>query len=342
MMSKSIYISKYRFLWIAAICISFLQISCKRDIDTFDGPSLIDRFGEFENTQALQLNRSEVDFSVGESVIFTAEFNKNVEWVITITGQQSGAVRRITGFDRFIKESNATWTGGTTDLPFFKKELCTVVLSVPEEADFSQTAEVEIIGTKLYPGNVFADFEDPPGSFIDVGNFEFEFSNQIGRQNTLPAAQGDYYYFLEGTDNVVPNFFVGLINIKSTITGQTYAPFPTTVPNQLYFNCFLYHDGSPHGIAVIQFAFDSNNSGAFEDGQDQTFQLEGDFPLNWTGWRHIHHPMSDLGITQEQLQKIVSIRVLLISNMNSQPNPPQPVRFGIDYITFTQGGRLQL
>jgi hypothetical protein len=342
MINKNIYTTHFRFLFFIGMYVLIFQTACKRDIDSFDGPSLIDRFGEFVNNDSLSVNRTEVDFSAGETVIFTAEFNKNVEWQIIITGTESGAVKRITGFDRFINDENATWTGGTTDLPFFKNEVCTVELRVPEEVDFLQTAEVQITGTKIYPGNVFADFEAVPGSNIEVGNFEFEFTNQIGRQNTLPAAQGDYYYFLEGTDNVVPNFFVGLINIKSSITGQTYAPLPTTVPNQLYFNCFLYHDGSPNGIAVIQFAFDSNNSGAFEDGQDQTFQLEGDFPLNWTGWRHIHHPMSALGMTQEQLQKIVSIRVLLMSDLNNQPSPPQPVRFGIDYLTFTQGGRLEL
>ena len=122
--------------------------------------------------------------------------------------------------------------------------------------------------------------------------FEFEFTNRTGRRNdpdpTVPGS-GDWYYFFEGNDNVVPNFFVGLIDVKSSITGNTYAPIPTTVPEELYFNCFMWHDASLYGIAVIQFAYDSNDSGEFEDGQDQTFQIEGDYPLNWTGWRHIYH-----------------------------------------------------
>lgn len=80
----------------------------------------------------------------------------------------------------------------------------------------------------------------------------------------------------------------------------------------------------------------------FDDGVDQTFQLDGDFPLNWTGWRHIHHSMADVNMTQAQLEKLVSIRVLLISDNNAQPNPPLQVDFGIDYMTFTQDGPLEL
>jgi len=104
----------------------------------------------------------------------------------------------------------------------------------------------------------------------------------------------------------------------------------------------MYSDGGPHGIAVIQFVFDTNNNGQFDDGVDQTFQLEGDFPLNWVGWRHIKHSMADVNMSQAQLEKLVSIRVLLISDKNAQPTPPLPVDFGIDYMIFTQGAPLEL
>lgn len=332
---------RFQYKSILAIAILFSVAGCDHDTDP-DGPNLVDRFGPFNVVVPLSVNTTSVDFTAGEAVIFTAQFNKNVDWRIEITGLQSGAVRRIEGFDREINAGNATWTGGTTILPFFKNEMCAVQLTVPEEPDFIDSAQVEIIGTKIYPGSLFTDFEDPPGQNIEFGNFEFELTNQSGRQNVLTAGQGDWYYFLEGTDNVVPNFFVGLANISSTITGQTYAPMPSTVPAQVFFNCLMYHDGSPNGIAVIQFAYDSNDNGVFDDGPDETFQLPGDFPLNWVGWRHIHHSMADVGISSEKLQKIVAIRLLLISDLNSQPNPPQPVRYGTDFITFTQGGPLQL
>ncbi|MCB0707004.1 MAG: hypothetical protein KDC34_16930 [Saprospiraceae bacterium] len=322
--------------------ILFLSAGCSHITDNFDGPNLVDRFGEFNLVQALEVSQPTVDFAAGETVFFTAQFNKNVNWVVVITGMESGAVKRIEGFDRELTAANATWKGGTTDLPFFRAEMCTVELLVPEEAAFSNSGEVETLSTKTYGGSLFTDFETDPGSAIEFGNYEFELTNASGRQTNMTAAQGDYYYLLEGTDAVVPNFFVGLINIKSSITGETYAPLPTTVPEELYFNCFIYADGGPYGIAVIQFVYDSNDSGAFEDGQDATFQVEGDFPINWEGWQQISHPMSAVGMSQEQLEKLVAIRVLLISDMNSQPSTPLQVDFGIDYLTFTAGGPLEL
>ncbi len=326
----------------ALIIIFFAFGGCKRDTELFDGPSLIDRFGDFDVLEGFSANRETVSFSEGETVQFAAEFNKNVDWIIEITGQTSGAVKRITGFDRIIEASNATWNGGTTDLPFFREENCSVTLRVPEEPEFLGELEITITSPKQYEGSLFIDFETDPGAAIELGNFEFEFSPQTGRRNDIQAAQGEFYYLLEGTDNVVPNFFVGLINISPSVTGNTYAPVPTNVPSQLHFNCFLWHDAGPHCIAVIQFAYDSNNSGSFEDGVDQVFQIEGDYPLNHNGWRHIHHTMADVGMNAEQVEQIVAIRVLLISNNNTQPNPPVAVRFGIDYLTFTQGAKLQL
>ncbi|MGY6562607.1 MAG: hypothetical protein ACXITV_10920 [Luteibaculaceae bacterium] len=320
----------------------FIFGGCSRDIDGFDGPNLSDRFGDFNQIENFSASRTEVDFAAGETVVFSAEFNISIPWRITIIGQNSGARRIINGFSRVIDQSTANWNGNTTDLPFFRDEPVIARLTIPEIPDFLEELNITVLTARIYPGMVIADFENPPGANIQVGNFEFELSNLTGRRNDIPAGQGNWYWRMHGTDNVVPNFFVGLINIFPSIVGETYFPVPTTIPENLFFNCFIHHDGSPHGIAVIQFAIDSNNSGAFEDGQDQTFQLAGDFPLNWNGWRHIRHNMAELNMTANQLSRIVAVRVLLISNLNAQSNPPTPVTFGIDYLTFTQGGPLQL
>ena len=327
----------YHIFFIAII--SSLMVSCSHDTDNFDGPSLIDRFGDFNVVEGLGVSSPTVNFTAGETVFFTAQFNKNVDWVVVITGSESGAVKRIEGFDRILNEENATWDGGTTDLPFFKAEMCTVELLIPEEPDFKDAGEVEVLGTKIYEGNLVTNFEEDAGADIFFGNFEFDFSPAAGRTDAIPAAEGDFCYLLEGTDVTLDNFFVGLIAINASITGETYFPFPTTVPEELFYNCFLYSDGNPYTIAVIEFAFDSNDSGAFEDG-DAIFPLE--IPIAWEGWRHINTPMSELGVTQEQLEKIVAIRYVLISDNGAQPTPREQVGFAVDFVTFTQGGPLEL
>lgn len=332
------------FRWIGAVIILPLFLSCDRDTEP-DGPNLVDRFGPFTVLENLDANREEVDFSQGQIVTFSAQFNKNVDWVITIVGQESGAEKVIEGFNREIDASVATWDGGSSGLPFFRTETALAFLTVPQEdTSFVDTVAIDLLGTKVYQGNVFADFEEPASAAdLFVGNFEFELTNNIGRQSDIiPPAQGEFYLLLEGTDDVVRNFFVGLIRVNASINDVTYVEVPTTIPDQCYFNFFLYNDGRPHGIAVIQFAFDSNDSGAYEDGIDALFQLDGDFPLNFEGWRQYNHTMADVGMTAEQLEKIVAIRVLLISDDNAQPTPPLEVQFGIDFMVFTQGQPLQL
>ncbi len=334
--------SKYIFCLVSVAFLSLFSAGCDHETEPFDGPLLVDRFGDFAVLESLTIDRATVDFSVGQVVTFGARFNKQLDWVIRITGQESGAVKYIPGFSNELNMTNAVWKGGTTELPLFKKEMCQVDLIIPEEDSLTISGMVEVVGTKVYEGSLFTDFETSLGANLFLGNFEFELTNRTGRRNDIPAGQGDWYYLFEGTDNVVPNFFVGLADISARVNGSNYISFPTTVPEELYFNAFMYADGGPFGIAVVQFIYDSNNSGAFEDGQDQAFQLAGDFPLNWVGWKHIHHPMSAVGITEAQLSKIVAIRLLLISDMNSQPTPPLQVDYGIDFITFTAGTFLKL
>lgn len=334
---------KYSIALLLLFGLSVLTFSaCDHETDVFDGPNLIDRFGDFSVLEPFMIDRTVVDFSAGEDVRMTARFNKSVNFTIQITGQQSGAVKRIEGFSNKLDETNAIWEGGTTDLPFFQEEVVDIELIIDEEDAEVESGTVEIVGTKIYEGELFTGFENNPGTDIFFGNFEFELSNNTGRRSDGNALAGDWYYYFEGTDNVVPNFFVGLIAINSTITGNTYAPVPTTVPEELYFNTFLHSDGGQFGIAVIQFAFDSNDSGEYEDGPDETFQLAGDFPLDFVGWKQISHTMADVGMTEEQVSKIVAIRVLLISNMNSQPTPPLQVDFGIDELRFTAGAPMEI
>jgi hypothetical protein len=316
--------------------------ACDDESDDFDGPSLVNRFGDFTLIEPLSVSTNVVDFDAGELVNFGASFNKEVNWFVEITGLESGAVKIIDGFSNELNDVNAVWDGGATILPLFNFERCAVELVIPSEDSLRFLDTIEITGLRNYEGSLFTDFEEDLGSDLFFGNFEFEFSNRTGRRSDIPAGHGDFFYFFEGTDINVPNFFVGLIDVSAQVTGSTFIPLPTTVPEDAFFNAFIYTSGAPNTIAVIQFIFDSNDSGAFEDGQDQTFQLDGDFPLSGEGWSHIFHPMSDVGITESQLEKLVGLRILLISDMNSQPSPPLPVDFGIDFITFTQGAPLRL
>jgi len=327
--------------------IGALLSSCDRETDPV-GPNLFDRFGPFEYVDSLKSTTDTVDFSLGESVSFSAGFNKNVPWVLTITGQLTGGKKIIRDFNPEVNALNSLWDGGTTELPLFKNEPCLVVLSVPEEPEFADTLMVEVTGVKenSQGGIVAVDFESPLINEIQLGDFEFELSQFSGRNSNIPAAQGDFFYRLEGTDNedVTPtglpgptnNFFVGLANIFPQANGNpdlVYFELPTSVPEQLYLNMFINGRGTPFTRVVLGLIIDTNDSGGFEDGQDEILSIE--FDPDYEGWRLQSFLVSDFGISQDQLNKLVGIQMVLISLNNIQPDPRQQVGFEMDYVIFT-------
>lgn len=329
------------------IAVFFLTITfsaCDHEKDTFDGPSLVDRFGEFTVVEDLSVSQATVDFAAGETVFFTASFNKNVNWILTITGEVSGAQKIIEGFDKDINIDNALWDGGVTQPPFFNIEVCNVTLTVPEEPSYAGTTTVEALSRKSYAntGSLLVDFETANPGIIQR-NFDFKFLPSTGIRSDIIAGEGDSFLFLEGTNNGVADpFFIGLYEILASVTGETYIPVPTSVPEDLYFNYFVYSDGRPYGTAIVDFVVDSNDDGVFNAG-DTFINPFGETPLDWTGWRLISFPMSTLGnITQEQIEKLVAARLILISDHNAQPVPPEPVAFGVDFMIFTEGGPLEL
>ena len=302
-----------------------------------DGPNLTDRFGDFAILDSLSADRATVDFAAGETVTFLARFNKQVDWVVEITGRESGAVKRIEGFSNELTAENARWAGGTTELPLFKDELVDAVLLVPEEMADTSRAAVEVLSARTYAGNVAADFEGTDN--ITVGNFEFEFQN-AGISSEVPPGQGNGFYLLRGADRNLRNFFVGLIDIRPRANAGFFT-VPTSVPEDLYFNMFLRGLGTEYTIAVVQLIADGNGTGRYEVDQDTVFPY-GDIPVDFEGWQLFSKTVAEIGMTQTQAQQIVAIRVVLISDANAQPTPAQPVAFGIDYLTFTAGRALQL
>jgi hypothetical protein len=323
----------------AAIVFAFASCA-ERETDPA-GPNLFDRFGPFEVEDSLSASAETVDFSQGETISFNNRFNKNVPWVLTITGQTSGGKKIIENFSQDVDANNSTWNGGTTEPPLFRNEMCTVVLTVPEEPQYADTVMIEVTGTRSFDGDVACDFETLVPSGIQLGDFEFELTPESGRSNDTIAAEGEFFFRLEGLDNTTPggptnNFFVGLARIFPTANGDeslTYFQVPTTVPEQLYLNLFVRGRNSAFTRIVLGLIIDTNDSGSFEEGQDDVLSLEFD-PL-YEGWRLQSFTAADFGATQEQLSKVVGIETALISLNNLQPTPRQVVGFEMDYLTFT-------
>lgn len=332
------------FFAFVAASVLFGFTGCDHETDEFDGPDLVDRFGAFAVISELEISRDTVHFEAGETVVFNAEFNKSINWIVTITGSESGAVKRIEGFSRFVNSENATWEGSTTDLPFFRVEGCIVEFTVPEEPSFVSTGEVVIGSTRVYPGLLFTDFEEEPGTNIRVRNFQFELNlAESGRRDSsvIPPAQGEFSLVLTGSDNA-QDPFVGLIEVYSELSGSTYLQLTSNDPSNIFFNCFLYGDGRPNAIAIVQLVIDSNDNETFEDGTDATYQPENVVSITWNGWQLYSLTLADFGIPEADMDRILLARILLINDRANNPIPPDEIQFGLDYMTFTQGTPFQL
>ncbi len=294
-------------------------ISCTTENDTFDGPSLTDIYGEFFIVDSLQVSSSTVDFSLGQNIIATAEFSKNVNWKLEITGQESGAKFTLEGFSRLLDATNAVWNGTTTTLPMFRAEDCSVLLTISNEAD-SLITSVQVLGTKSINGFLLSDFEgewNPGwGSFIQSGaDMSFIITDEE------IAAQGTKYYNMAGA--VDWDWLIGLIDIPATAYGSTTFPLNSN-PNNVFFNVMLAkYPGLTNGIVLFQFKEDDNMDGVYTAGSEDLFSLEVKLTGD-DGWQLISSKYSDLptlidgapsdpignGIYEPQKLQMVSILML--------------------------------
>jgi len=286
-----------RLLYILILGVVFS--SCERE-EGFEGPSLIDQFGDFNIVDSIQISNANIDFADGETSFFMAEFSKSVNWEIKITGGISGAVKIISGSSRIIDEENTSWDGSTTNLPMFKIEDCSVDLTVSYNINASDTiisvadslisvASLSLTTTKVNNGLLLADFEtglDPNWNiFIQSGgNMSFNLVS-----NNSP--QGNSYYDMGG--NVDWDWLIGLTDFPAEAYGSSTFDLSDN-GDKVYFNVML---NMPEGldnppIVLFQFREDDNSNGVFEEGLEDMYAIEiRDLA---PGWRLVSLKYSDL------------------------------------------------
>ncbi len=309
--------------------------SCEHETDPPDGPNLVERFGPFEVLDSLTLDRTNVDFSSGENVVFSARFNKNIDWVITITGTESGAVKTIEGFDRNVNSENAVWNGTTTVLPFFRDELCTVELTVPEEPDYIDSAEVEVIGTRIYTGLLVTDWEDG----VNPGFSEFTQSGTNMRFDTVVSTnsvQGNVFYEMSGEVTFADD--LGNISMpKGTFTDNDETLSPNS--ESVFFNVFARRGSSAVGdIFVVQFMEDDDGNGSYNSNGDDLHEFVfQDLSLNWEQFSIRYSNLTttnSAGGGEKNPDRLIQMVILPIGL-------GEPFEGYLDYLIFTEGGALQ-
>jgi hypothetical protein len=318
-------------------------ISCrKEEVDKIDGPKLNDVFGQFSVITDLDVSLDSVDFSTGQTVHFTAELSKIVDWKLTITGQTSGGVKIIEGTSSTIDAAVSTWLGDVTEFPIFKAEICDVALSFTGESD-TLDAQVKIIQPKTNVGFLLSDFESGlnPGwsSFIQSGaNMDFQIKTDAF------APQGNSYYNMAGTVNW--DWLIGYVYMNASAYGNTHFPLSPN-PDETYFNIMVYGEpGMINTLILFQFQEDDDNNGSFNANTEDMYSLE--VKVDWAGWKLISVKYSDIpclvngqpstpnGNGVHNSDKIKQLNILDLANPISGP-----AKTKIDYIIFTENDPLK-
>jgi hypothetical protein len=302
-----------------------LVIGCRKDDKiNFDGPSLGDSFGPFSILQDLSLNTYEVDFSAGQQVVFSMELSKNTNWIIQIEGENSGAVRTITGNERILSLDNAVWTGGANKFPSFNLEKAYITITFPNEADSPILLDsVLITGLKQDQGFLLTSFESGLGATWQ----QFNQTTVAGTITCDPnlAAKGSCFYSWNGT--VGWDWAIGSVTIRPPAGGAFGLP---SNANNLFFNIAfkaIENVGLQNSFLLFWFDEDDNGDGVFDINTEDRFVFE--YWSNTLDWDLISRKYADMkfdadgnvqqtngnGLTEPS--KLISINVFFLANPNN-------------------------
>ena len=314
-------------------------ISCrKEDQDAYDGPSLVDLAGPFSVIEPLASSQQEIDFAADGDIIFTAELSKNTDWIISITGSESGAVRTLTGSDRIIDASNAAWNGGANAFPAFALEEVYVEMTFPNEVDapvFQET--ITITGYKVDDGYLLTSFEDGLGSNWTIFN-QTTVAGAITCGNGQ-SAKGDCHYSWSGT--VGWDWAIGSVMVKPD---QGTFGLPSNA-NSLYFNLAfraLENVGPTNSFILFWFDEDENGDGVFDENSEDRFIYE--YWSQNSDWDLISKRYSDLQFDAEGGQvetngnglpepgKLISVNIFFLANPDNGN-----AKALVDHLIFTSG-----
>ena len=328
--------------------------SCTKKV--FEGPSIENLYGDFEIIEPLQITNKNPSFSNNEKVSFHCQFNKSIEWKITILGLSTSATREISGFSNLIDSNIIFWNGGPSQIPFFSEEFCAIELTFENEIDTLRDT-IFIVSAKTYENGIWLEsFEDgfPDNGLIyyntDGGSMTFSVAND-------DALLGNSYFKMGGRVNW--DWSLGTIDLPINITNVSQ------IPEDLYINLGILsdiqdlHSGQFINILIseeTETPFNDNPNNNASDLFESTMEVyKMKIPVDWDGWQMKSFKYSDFEPLSPNNQNInfnmnpndiSAIRISCQACPSSTGNPICPENFGkdvrtdIDHIIFTTNASL--
>ena len=341
-----------KFSFAVAAVTAFIFSACNRKSADFIGPAYIAAPEGFAVT-SFTATQPSIDFTSASPELLNATFTSSVTWILTITGNESGAVHTASGISNGF--TNLPWLGDSDGALFFRSgEAVTATLSF-FGTEYKANTNINIVtapdyttcGTYATSGDFEIDsmiqhkygwhaFNDPtPIADVvqGVGYKEVDYNG-----DTVRAAQGHQYYFIRGLGN--QSVFVSGIQY----TGALMPLLPTNA-DEVWVNILLYGTGDENAGVELEYQENDPGRGApgYQGETDDAFVAR--ITLNHKGWKMFSFRYSDLtpslnlafggsGNKIHEPNRLVSFDLVLVKK--TDPNKAIEVYF--DYPIITVGG----
>ncbi len=327
---------------LCTIALLMFELSCKKDPL---GPDITGIYGPVTVVDTLKKSAATVDFSKDESVFFTASFEKETDWVLTITGKTSGATKTFEGISKNIDKTNALWNGTASDVPSFQKETVTARLTFRHTADTFKTTLVttglknldknDVLVTNFSTFKVIHPYDSTKNNPVHP-NADWPISLTTTSQAGISSpADGGKYLYMSGkpwqhiNGDVLQGFtpYVTYLNITAAHADTDYGTYYPLLPdsNKVIFNIMVYGNG-PTSKTWLEVTF-------MEDGV--TARHINIYPT-WVGWKLLSYSYASLLdniATPGHPEKLQMVTFLLLST--AVPPESTTVSVAFDHPVFT-------
>lgn len=348
--------------------------SCKRE--TMVGTEQGFATKDFALVTALNVNKTNPNFTLSNlqlntALFFSAEFNEDVSWTLTVSSDDSGAEMKIKGKGKKLDVSNAWWQGESAGNRFFSNwDTCYAKLNVLGlDTTFALNKKIVILQTLSYnlrtvdgvKYRVIDDFEKGTVGMAGVSTDQADNGYPKFAKYTDYAVEGVKSCHMEGTDINKNGWLLSINHDPLLEIAKQVMPednIQAENPEDLYFNLYIRGTGQSNtAIELKAYELDSATSkqnlinaitAGFLYNSDAQASNDGwiyDIVVDWEGWKLVSipyskfKPSSDLktggnGNRVKEPWKITAMAVSLLS----YPTPGLNVSADIDYVVISEGG----
>jgi hypothetical protein len=304
------------------------------------GPELSGIYGPVTVLQSLAVSESTVDFSANERVYFTAQFEKDAVWTLTLIGQTSGATKTFKGISSALDSLITLWNGYADGAPSFQAEMVEAALSFDYLDTDTQKVSFQISAAPnlIRAGDVLVSefivnksqcYCSPP---IQPDRWPTDFPPTVNNETAYGFPDGNAYLVMGGTGaNAVPwqgagSPYVDILTIEAKNADTDYGTyFPLYAdPAKVYFNIMVHASETQNAVLRVFLL------------EDAVVARYIDIMPNWTGWRLISLNYTQLipAVTTPAVpNRVTAVQFVLLSNSNVLPG--NPVKIAFDRVIFT-------